>query len=374
MNKDNNLKEKDNITEDSSRSIKEIIKAEKAELKEKKRKEKEKKKAGVVYDNQGKVIYDPSRAAMPDLNKKHVKGIESKKSSYGRMFITPWCIGMVLFFLIPLLSSLWYSFCYVEPAPGELITEFEGLTNYKYIFNEEPEFVDNLATSISSFFTSMPIVVIVSLILALVLNGNFKGRTIFRGIFFIPVIVATGVVMTLLTKEYGGYGAIIQLSASGTEDAYSAVGTASGMDFTQLLNSLELPEDITKFMSNLITNIFNTIWTCGIPVVLFIAGLQTIPAQLYEASKVEGATSWEEFWYITLPMISQTILLVIVFTLIELLTQSNSPLINQAYTLMTDNMDYYTSAAMLWVFFAIVGGIIGLVILIYSKTLLKKWN
>lgn len=366
MKKDNNKKQETiTVTEGSSTNIKEIIKAEKAELKAKKRAAKLKKK-GIVTDPSGKVI--------PDLNKKHVKGIESKQSMYGRMFILPWCIGMLLFFIVPLVQSFWYSFCHVSIEDVGFIAEFEGLTNYNYIFREDPDFVTNLTTSISSFFTSLPIIVIVSLILALVLNGKFKGRTFFRGIFFVPVIVATGVVMQLLSQNYGGYGAIIQLSANATEDAYSAAGTAGGMNFTELLNSLNLPEDITSQMSTMITNIFNTIWTCGIPIVLFIAGLQTIPPQLYEASKVEGATTWEEFWYITLPMIGQTILLVIVFALIELLTQSNNSVITQAYTLMTDNVDYYTSAAMLWVFFLIIGVSIGLIILIFQKAVLKRWE
>ena len=367
MNKETkNIDTKTAAAETPSQSIKDIIKAEKAEAKAKKKAAKLKKK--------GVAIVDPSGKPIPDLNKKHVRGIESKKSLYGRMFILPWEIGMLFFFIGPLIQSLWYSFCYVEPDVGQLTTEFVGLTNYKYIFNEDQYFVDNLMKSLSSFFTSMPIVVIVSLILALVLNGNFKGRVVFRGIFFVPVIVATGVVMTLLSRSYGGFGAIIQLSSTVKEDAYSAVGTGGGMDFTTLLNSLNLPEDVTAQMSTMITNIFNTIWTCGIPVVLFIAGLQTIPAQLYEASKVEGATKWEEFWYITLPMISQTLLLVIVFTLIELLTQSSNAVIKQAYDQMIDNVNYYDSAAMLWVFFAIIGSAVGLIILIYSKTCLKKWE
>ena len=374
MSKDKKIKTEENLTTDSSKSLKEILKAEEAELKAKRKAEKAKKKKGEVYDTTGRVIYDANRAAMPDLNKKHVRGIEAKKSHYGRMFILPWCIGMLLFFIVPLAKSLIYAFSYVEPNPGDLYTEWAGLTNFKYIFNEDPKFVYNLTASLSKFFTTMPIIVIVSLLLALVLNSNFKGRTFFRGIFFIPVIIATGVVMNLLTVDYSGYGAIIQMSATVKSDAYSTAGAASGLNFTELLNSLDLPPDITTPMSNMITNIFNTVWSCGIPVVLYLAGLQTIPPQLYEASKVEGATAWEEFWYITLPMISQTILLVIVFTLIEILTQTRSAVIDQAYELMQKNLDYYTSSAMLWTFFAVVGGIIGLVILVYSKTCLKKWN
>lgn len=347
-------------------TLKEILKAEEAEERARRKAERAKKRQKVAYDINGNVI--------PDLNVKHVRGIESKKSMYGFMFVLPWIIGMVLFFIVPLFQSLIYSFSYVYPDVGELVTEWEGLTNYKYIFTEDQNYVKNLTTSLSGFFTTMPIVVIVSLILALVLNGEFAGRVVFRGIFFVPVIVSTGVVMTLLSQSYGSTGAIIQLSTTVAEDAYSAVGTGGGMDFTTLLNSLELPEDVTQQLNKMITNIFNTIWNCGIPVVLFIAGLQTIPAQLYEASKVEGATKWEEFWYITLPMIGQTLLLVIVFTLIEILTQNSNAVINQAYNQMVDNMNYYDSAAMLWTFFAIVGGATGLIILIYSKTCLKKWG
>lgn len=352
-------------TETPQPTLKEILKAEEAEERAKRKAEKLKKKQKVAYDHRGNPI--------PDLDKKHVRGIESKKSTYGFMFVLPWIIGMILFFIVPLFQSLIYSFSYVTVDVGELVTEWAGLENYKYIFTEDQYYVDNLTSSLSGFFTTLPIVVILSLILALVLNGDFKGRATFRGIFFIPVIVATGVVMSLLSQSYAN-GPIIQLSATVGEDAYSAIGTGGGMDFTTLLNSLQLPEDLTSQLNTMITNIFNTLWSCGIPVVLFIAGLQTIPAQLYEASKVEGATKWEEFWYITLPMIGQTLLLVIVFTLIEILTQSNNAVITQAYDQMVTNINYYDSAAMLWAFFGIVGGATGLIILIYSKACLKRWE
>ena len=365
MKKDENKVVDTNNTEEKKPSLSEILKAEEAELKAKRKAEKAKKKGKVAYDINGNII--------PDLNVKHVKGIESKKSWYGFYFVLPWIIGMVLFFLIPLISSLTYAFSEVIPEGGYMDTSWVGLDNFKFIFQSDDSYQTNLMSSIGEFFTQMPIIIIVSLILALILNSNFKGRIFFRGVFFVPVIVATGVVMSLLTQSYGGNGAIIQLSSSIQTDAYSAVGTGGGMDFSELLNSLELPEDITAQLNVMITDIFNTIWTCGIPVVLFIAGLQTIPSQLYEASKVEGATAWEEFWYITLPSIGQTLLLVIIFTLIELLTKSDNPVINQAYDQIR-NVEYGLSSAMLWLFFAVIGTITGLIILIFTKTCLKRWE
>lgn len=363
MNKDD--KKVNTGAEEKQPTLSEILKAEEAELKAKKKAERAKKKGKTAYDINGNPI--------PDLNVKHVRGIESMKSWYGFFFILPWLIGMLFFFVIPLGSSFYYSFCDVYPEIGYMETIWTGFDNFDFIFNLDPNYSKNLSSSISEFFTSLPIVVIVSLILALILNSNFKGRTFFRGVFFVPVIVATGVVMSHLTATYGGFGAIVKLSAKAAEDAYSAVGTGGGMDFTDLLNSLQLPEDVTAQLNSMITDIFNTIWTCGIPVVLFIAGLQTIPAQLYEASKVEGATAWEEFWYITLPCIGQTLLLVIIFTLIELLTQTSNPVIRAAYDLM-QQPEYGLASAMLWVFFAVIGAITGLIILIYTKFVLKRWE
>ncbi len=310
-------------------------------------------------------------AANKNLKLKHKRGIESKKSLYGRMFILPWCIGMALFFIVPLIQSFIFSLSIVTVEPGMMATEFAGFEHYNYILNIDPDYTKNLSNALGEFFRSLPIVVIVSLILSLVLNQKFRGRAFFRAIFFLPVIIATGVVMEKLTQSYGGIGAIVQMS---TESTNVYTETSGGFEFTTILNNLHLSEELTNEMSKLITNIFNTLWSCGIPVILFIAGLQTIPEQLYEASHVEGATKWEEFWYITLPMLSQTVLLVIVFTMIELLTQNSNPILSQAYALMNDSATYDISAAMLWFFFAIIGAGIGLVLLLYSKLLLKKWN
>ncbi len=305
------------------------------------------------------------------LEKKHKRGIESKKSMYGRMFILPWCIGMAFFFIVPVIQSLLFSFSYVTVEPGFMAREWAGLEHYNYILNVDPNYTENLSKALGDFFRSMPIVVIVSLILALVLNQKFRGRVFFRAIFFLPVIVATGVVMQKLTQSYGGIGAIVSISTDAT-NVYTE--SNAGMDFTAILNNLNLSEDLTNEMSKLITNIFNTLWSCGIPVVLFIAGLQTIPDQLYEASHVEGATTWEDFWYITLPMLSSTLLLVIVFTMIDLLTQNSNLILAQAYDLMNASATYDLSAAMLWFFFGIIGVAIGIVLLLYSKLLLKRWN
>lgn len=301
---------------------------------------------------------------------KRIKGIESKKSLYGRMFVLPWEIGIVLFFLIPIVQSIWYSFCDVWLDIEGIMTDFWGLENYKYIINENPSYVKNLTTSLTNFSYSLPIIVIVSFILAIVLNQKFKGRVFFRSLYFLPVIIATGVVMSYLTESVGGnQNPIIQLTTDASNEYVSG-----GIDFQAVLTALNLPEEITSLMAKYIGMIFNLLWDCGVQIVLFIAGLQTIPEQLYEVSKVEGATSWEEFWYITLPMVSNTLLLVIIYTVIDLLTKQSDPVMKQAYALMNQNQDYSHSSAMMWMFFAIIGLITALVLFLYNRLCMKRWN
>lgn len=303
--------------------------------------------------------------------KRRVRGIESKKSLYGRMFVLPWEIGIVLFFLVPIVQSIWYSFSdvWLDPLEG-IMTEFVGIDNFKYMLRENPSYLKNLTTSLTNFTYSLPIIVIVSFILAVILNQKFKGRMIFRSLYFLPVIIATGVVMTYLTESVGGnQNPIIQLSTDASNEYVSG-----GIDFEAVLGQLNMPQEITDLMAKYIGMIFNLLWDCGVQIVLFIAGLQTIPEQLYEVSKVEGATTWEEFWYITLPMVSNSLLLVIIYTVIDLLTKTSDPVMKQAYDIMNLNQNYYHSSAGMWFYFAVIGLITAAILFLYNKICMKRWN
>lgn len=309
-----------------------------------------------------------SPAARPGKRVKH-HGIESRKSWYGFFFVLPWIIGTLFFFLIPIIQSVMYSFSSVTVEATGLVKTFTGLENYRYVLMEDPNFTTNLSESFGTFLFSMPIIVILSMIISMVLNQKFHGRIFFRSLFFIPVIVATGVVMTYMTNKYGGMPPIIQLSTDTTNEY-----VGGGINFEEVLAGLNLPDRVSNAMATYIGMIFNLIWSCGIPIILFIAGLQTIPAQLYEASKVEGASAWEEFWYVTLPMLGHTLLLVIIFVTIDLLTQSSNAVMAQAYSLMTKTQVYDTSSAMLWAFYLVIGVVMAVIVGLYSKICLKRWS
>lgn len=302
---------------------------------------------------------------MTDIKKKKIKGIESRKKRYGWMFISPWILGFVLFFLIPIVQSVMFAFSYVELDIGGFLLEFAGFEHFKYLWNEDTTFVSNLSKALGDILYSLPLIVALSLTFAVILNQKFKGRLLARAIFFLPVIIASGVIMEIMSSATSG-----GMSAVGGSNGYS-----QGMiDFDTLLGTLNLPVKVTQTLSMYLGNIFNLVWDCGVQTVLFISGLQSVPAALYEVSKVEGATKWEDFWYITFPMLGNTTLLVIIYTIIELVVKSSNPVIKQAYNLMLTNQVYDESSAILWFYFIIVGALAGLFIAIYNRVLLRRWQ
>lgn len=298
--------------------------------------------------------------------KKKVKGIERIKSTYGYKFVTPWVIGLLLFFIIPLVQSILFSFSYVSVGDEGLVLTSMKFENYRYILFEDPFYTENLPAALTEFLTTFPVVLILSLVVSLLLNGEYKGRTFFRAIYFLPVIVANGVVLTHLYSTMNGGSDLVM---SGVSESMAS----NMIDIDSVIKRIGLPDELVTFLSNAISEIFDTIWKCGIPIILFIAGLQTIPDSLYEVSKVEGATKWEEFWFITIPMLSRVILLVSVFIAVDIMTAKSNVIMSEAYNQM-NLLEYGISGAMLWCYFLLIGLVLGLIFVIYNKLCLKRWE
>lgn len=301
------------------------------------------------------------------MKKNKKRGIEALKSRYGYQFVAHWVLGLVLFFIIPIINSIRYSFSEITVGTNGLKMGFVGINHYKDMLLVDSQYLNNLVTALADMFTSLPIIFALSLILAVVLNQRFKGRVLARCIFFLPVIIATGVVMTVLSSPY--IHAPLFNVTSGAEYEYGGL-----IDFNSILVRLNLPEQIVALFAKYLSNVFDLIWSCGIQIVLFLSGLQSIPNQLYEVSKIEGATKWEEFCYMTIPMLKDVILLVLVYTMIDLFTAVDNPVIQQAYSIMKNNQIYDKSSAMMWGYFLVVGIVMGAVLLIYNRFCLKKWE
>ncbi len=297
----------------------------------------------------------------------HKTGIERLKARYGCQFVAHWVVGLVLFFIIPIVNSLRYSFSEMSVTGEGIHMAFAGIRHYRDMLVSNGLYINNLVAALADMFTSLPIIMALSLILAVVLNQKFRGRLVARAIFFLPVIIASGVVINILKSGY--IHAPLFNVTSGAEYEYGGL-----IDFNEILSNLQLPQQVTALFSKYLSNVFDLIWSCGIQLVLFLSGLQSIPTQLYEVSKIEGATKWEEFWYLTVPMLKDVILLVMVYTMIELFTAIDNPVIAQAYSIMKNDQIYDSSSAMLWGYFLVVGIVMGLVLLIYNRCCLRRWE
>ena len=296
--------------------------------------------------------------------KRRNQGITKLKSRYGLLFVAPWLIGFILFFAMPAMQSILYSFSDVQLTGEGLQISLVGLKHYRYALLENPNYVTNMWSSVGTILYSLPFILLISLVLALILNQKFRGRLFFRALFFLPVIISTGIVLNLMFLTTGSDMTGASASESLTGNMFSVA---------DVISVLNLPSVISDYVEQVINSIFDLIWSSGIQIVLFIAGLQAIPASLYEASRVEGATKWEEFWFITFPMLSQVTLLVALFTMVEQLTSSRNALVNQLFQLMKAGL-YDETSAVLWAYFVIVSAVMGLVLGLYNRILIKRWS
>lgn len=286
--------------------------------------------------------------------------IEGRKAMSGRLFILPFTIGFLLFFLKPALESLIFVFNDVSLKVGGFTMQFVGLKNLKYIFLTDPDFNKNLVSSMTSLLYKVPVVIIASLFFAIILNSKFHGRTFVRAVFFLPVIIASGVVMEIINSD------TFATSLISSSEGMKTTVSASSYGLTSLLVDMGLNEKVVEYFSYISSNLYDLMWRTGIQMIIFLAALQSISPSLYEASEVEGASAWENFWMITIPMISPMILINVVYTIIDTFTDSANVVMDQINSVFADQQ-YDRAAAMSWVYFLIIGLLLAIVLFLSSR-------
>lgn len=286
---------------------------------------------------------------------------ERRKSLYGYGFIAIWIVGTIKWFLIPLITSLIYSFQNVTPETGGPVSTWAGISNYKYAFMSDPNYRELLVQVLKETFETAPLIIVFSLFIAVILNQKFRGRTFARAVFFLPVIIATGPVYNIIIING-------DLKTNGNSDA-SQFSTMFKTDLVKelltFLGIYGISEDLTTQIETLTTNVFSLIWSSGIQILIFLAALQNIPPSAREAAQIEGATSWEYFWKIILPYVSPMILANLIFTIIDSFTSPTNAVMTRVLEVQND-WQYGLAAAMAWTYFAIVLAAIGLVTMIIN--------
>lgn len=296
--------------------------------------------------------------------KKKVRGIEQLKAQYGRLFLLPWTIGFILFFLVPLIESFTYSFSDVKLVLGGIESKFIGIEHYYTVLFEDPTYISDLGSSIFSFLYKFPFILVLSLIIAIILNQKFRGRLLFRAMYFLPVIIAGGVVLEWMTNK-----AATNLTGAGV----SGVISEEMFNANDLVDMLNLPAFISEYIQSIMSIIMTLIWNSGVQIILFISGMQSIPEHLYEVARVEGATKWETFWFVTFPMLSGVTVLVTAYTFVDTFTSKTDKVLSYAYSLLQSQM-YGEGSAMLWIYFILVGALFGIVFWLFNRFCVKRWQ
>ena len=283
------------------------------------------------------------------------------EATQGYLFITPWLIGFLVFTLGPMLASFYYSFTRynVQTAP-----RFMGLYNYDYAFSQDPLFwVSVQRTLLWSVMTVIPSL-FGSLFAAILLNQKLRGMSVYRTMFFLPhltPVVAAAILWTwILQPDIGIFNTFLD-----------KIG----------INGPNWLSDIRWSMPALA---MIALWTTigGNKMLIFLAGLQGIPESLYEAADIDGASSPQKFFNITLPLISPAMFFNLILGVIAsfqvfgmaFVTTKGGPayatyfyalhLYQQAFV----SFDMGYGSALAWIFFAAV-----LVLTLFQLWLQKRW-
>ncbi|MCA0753499.1 sugar ABC transporter permease [Paenibacillus sp. N4] len=265
-----------------------------------------------------------------------------QKALWGFAYVLPWLLGFIFFFFIPLLTSLRYSFSSITANAQGITVSFIGWANYLEALTVNTSFNRTLTESIVNMVVNVPLIVIFSLFLAVLLNQKFIGRAVARSIFFLPVILASGIIMTLESTSL--------VQAVNEQNAGSGFMNAFGsFELARMMLQAGVNENIVLYLTGAVDRIYQIVSQSGVQILIFLAGIQTISPQLYEASKMEGATGYEAFWKITFPMVSPLILVNMIYTIID--SFSRNALTDLIRETGFSKFNFGLSSAMAWIYF-----------------------
>lgn len=288
-----------------------------------------------------------------------VKSYDSQKAFWGVIFLLPWILGFIFFFLVPLLTSLQFSLSRVDSGASGVETTFIGFKNYIQAVAVNPNFNRQLVESIVDILIDVPLIIIFSLFISVVLNQDFFGRSFARSVFFLPVILASGVIIGLeaesLVQEINQQNA----ASGGLSNALGA------FELERIMIGAGVNVTIVSYLSGAVSRIYEIVSLSGVQILIFLAGIQTISISVYEAAKMEGATGYEAFWKITLPILSPLILVNLVYTIID--SFARSPITDLIMEVGFDTFNFGLSSAMAWIYFLSIMILLSLSYFIISK-------
>lgn len=276
-------------------------------------------------------------------------GLVTRREMKGYLFLLPWIIGFICFFAVPLVQSFIYSLSNVKITASGRKMSFAGLDNFDYIFTKDTVFTEQLTNFYTDAVLRLAVILVFSLVIAMMLNQPIRGKGIFRTLFFLPIVVVSGPVLERLVNEGATTVPLIE--------TYGVNGIVEAL----------LPPMLARPMSGLFSQLILVLWYSGVPILIYMTGLQKIDGSLYEAAMIDGANGWVAFWKITLPALRPMILINGVYILVFLATTGLNEVmatINERMFQSTAGGGYGIATAMAWVYTLTLAMALGVLMLL----------
>ena len=287
--------------------------------------------------------------------KKKIASLDKRKARIGWLFVLPFIIGFVFIYLPIIFNSIKFSFNHIIiQTSGGYKLEFVGFQNYSDAFMVDTGFKNMLLEGLRQLITDIPAIVLFSLFIALILNQKILGRAAFRAIFFIPVILTTGLISSIDASNNDLLNHMTNGSIdTGTEAA--GAGILSVESLQGLFQNMVVGGEFVTTIVGIVNGIYDIVNRCGVQMLIFLAGLQSISPSIYESCQIDGASGWETFWKVTFPMISPIILVNVVYTIIDAFTSASNKVMAYITTVYDrPNNGNVLASAMSWTYFLIV--------------------
>ncbi len=304
------------------------------------------------------------------MNRKKKMTLLQKRKMTGLLFILPWFAGFLVFYVKSILLAGQFAFSELnmDAVNGGYSLTNAGWENFRYAFRVHGTFKQILTTSVLDMLVDVPLITFFSLFMAILLNKKFKGRTIVRAIFFLPIILNSGAITAAMELSAQMMQGGISSQAAEMLSSSASAGSTLALDidfFIDMFLNLGLPVTLIGYIITAVARINDIIAASGVQIIIFIAALQSIPGSMYEVAKIEGATGYETFWKITFPMVMPHIITNVVYTIVDSFTESG--VVDLAYKTAFNEFNYGLSSV-----FSLVSTVITCIILVTVCGLIQK--
>jgi len=293
-------------------------------------------------------IRSPARAAA--RADRRGLSLRARRALYGYLFVSPWLVGFLVLLAWPLFFSLYLSFHEIRDLTAFRIEPL-GADNYREAFVKDINFVPRFSQALTNLAVDLPIILAFSLGVALLVNQPLRGRALFRAVFFMPVVIGSAWVVQQLFNQGVGTIALVRDAAELRELLSNWVGDGAVQPMFDLLNRVVF-----------------VLWRSGVQILIFMAGLHSIPRTTYEAARVDGASDWGIFWKITLPLISPFVLVNVIYTIVDSFTEPFNRVLQYIQQVsLTQSIRMGYGAALGWVYFVAVFLLLAVVLVLAAR-------